>query len=77
MTGSTISDEALVTVAAIARRLASSRTGFLPDKAIDLIDEAASRVRINFGMSAPYRSSRKLEAEDGSKAIRRGRRTRP
>ena len=41
-----ISDEALRTAAHLASRFIADR--FLPDKAIDLIDEAASRVRINF-----------------------------
>ncbi len=40
----TISDEALSSAATLASRYISDR--FLPDKAIDLIDEAASRVRI-------------------------------
>lgn len=42
----TISDEALNTAATLASRYIPDR--FLPDKAIDLIDEAASRVRIKF-----------------------------
>jgi len=40
----TISDEALKTSAELAARYVSDR--FLPDKAIDLVDEASSRVRI-------------------------------
>jgi ATP-dependent Clp protease ATP-binding subunit ClpC len=40
----TISDEALVAAANLAARYIPDR--FLPDKAIDLVDEAASRVRI-------------------------------
>ena len=44
-----ISDEALQQAATLASRYIADR--FLPDKAIDLIDEAASRVRINY--SAP------------------------
>ncbi|MBI4285787.1 MAG: ATP-dependent Clp protease ATP-binding subunit [Chloroflexi bacterium] len=40
----TISDEALVSAGTLAARYIPDR--FLPDKAIDLIDEAASRVRI-------------------------------
>jgi ATP-dependent Clp protease ATP-binding subunit ClpC len=40
----TISDDALVTAANLAARYIPDR--FLPDKAIDLVDEAASRVRI-------------------------------
>ena len=42
-----ISDEAVTVAATLASRFITDR--FLPDKAIDLIDEAASRVRINFG----------------------------
>src|SRR5438067_2535835 len=45
-----ISDEALHAAAELADRYISDR--FLPDKAIDLIDEAASRLRIK-SMSAP------------------------
>ena len=41
-----ISDEALSAAASMASRFIADR--FLPDKAIDLMDEAASRVRINF-----------------------------
>ena len=41
----TISEEALAAAANMAARFISDRS--LPDKAIDLIDEAASRVRIN------------------------------
>ena len=41
-----ISDEALQVAANLASRFITDR--FLPDKAIDLIDEAASRVRIKF-----------------------------
>ena len=42
----TISDEALDSAAKLAARYIPDR--FLPDKAIDLIDEAASRVRIKY-----------------------------
>jgi ATP-dependent Clp protease ATP-binding subunit ClpC len=45
-----ISDEALQTAASLATRYIADR--FLPDKAIDLVDEASSRVRIKRG-SAP------------------------
>ncbi|MCH7785886.1 MAG: ATP-dependent Clp protease ATP-binding subunit [Chloroflexi bacterium] len=41
-----ISDNALKAAASLSSRFIADR--FLPDKAIDLIDEAASRVRINF-----------------------------
>jgi ATP-dependent Clp protease ATP-binding subunit ClpC len=45
-----ISDEALQTASTLATRYIADR--FLPDKAIDLVDEASSRVRIKRG-SAP------------------------
>ncbi|MBI2626988.1 MAG: AAA family ATPase [Parcubacteria group bacterium] len=41
-----ISDEALIAAAELSHRYISNR--FLPDKAIDLIDQAAARVRIQF-----------------------------
>ncbi|MDA1228658.1 MAG: ATP-dependent Clp protease ATP-binding subunit [Chloroflexi bacterium] len=41
-----ITDEAIRAAASMSSRFIADR--FLPDKAIDLIDEAASRVRINF-----------------------------
>jgi ATP-dependent Clp protease ATP-binding subunit ClpC len=45
----TISDEALKAAASLAARYISDR--FLPDKAIDLVDEASSRVRIRGGVT--------------------------
>ncbi|MCX6373013.1 MAG: ATP-dependent Clp protease ATP-binding subunit [Actinobacteria bacterium] len=54
-----ITDEALASAAELADRYISDR--FLPDKAIDLIDEAASRMRIRT-MTAPP-SYRELEEE--------------
>jgi len=54
-----ITDEAIVAAAELADRYISDR--FLPDKAIDLIDEAASRMRIRT-MTAPP-SYRELEEE--------------
>jgi ATP-dependent Clp protease ATP-binding subunit ClpC len=54
-----ISDEALASAAQLADRYISDR--FLPDKAIDLIDEAASRKRIQT-MTAPP-SYKELEEE--------------
>ncbi|HEY7934120.1 MAG TPA: ATP-dependent Clp protease ATP-binding subunit [Solirubrobacteraceae bacterium] len=54
-----ITDEALRAAGELADRYISDR--FLPDKAIDLIDEAASRMRIK-SMSAPP-SNRELEEE--------------
>src|SRR6202046_5335692 len=54
-----ITDEALQAAADLAYRYISDR--FLPDKAIDLIDEAASRMRIK-SMSAPP-ANREFEEE--------------
>ena len=54
-----ITDEALTSAAELADRYISDR--FLPDKAIDLVDEAASRMRIRT-MTAPP-SYRELEEE--------------
>ena len=45
--GVDITDGAIVTAANLSQRYIVDR--FLPDKAIDLIDEASSRVRIKFG----------------------------
>jgi ATP-dependent Clp protease ATP-binding subunit ClpC len=47
----TITDEALVAAAKLGDRYISDR--FLPDKAVDLIDEAASRVRLQATLSPP------------------------
>jgi ATP-dependent Clp protease ATP-binding subunit ClpC len=47
----TITDEALKVAAELASRYVSDR--FLPDKAIDLVDEAASRVRIRKSSTPP------------------------
>ena len=49
--GITITDGALTAAAKLAQRYIADR--FLPDKAIDLIDEAASRVRIRSAMAPP------------------------
>ncbi len=49
--GLTISDEALEAAAELASRYVPDR--FLPDKAIDLVDEAASRVRIKRSYAPP------------------------
>ncbi len=46
-----IDDEALTSAAELAHRYVSDR--FLPDKAIDLVDEAASRVRIKRSSTPP------------------------
>ncbi|MCL4534481.1 MAG: AAA family ATPase, partial [Bacteroidetes bacterium] len=47
----TISDEALTAAAELAARYITDR--YLPDKAIDLVDEAASRVRLKAWMAPP------------------------
>ena len=60
-----ISDEALRAAAELSSRYVSDR--FLPDKAIDLIDEAAARVRIRRHATPP--SVR--EVQSGLEAIRR------
>ncbi len=53
-----ISDEAIIQAAKLAHRYIADR--FLPDKAIDLIDEAASLVRImRGGVSRPVRTLQK------------------
>ncbi|MFC2041327.1 ATP-dependent Clp protease ATP-binding subunit [Chloroflexota bacterium] len=57
----TISDEALNSAAALAARYIPDR--FLPDKAIDLIDEAASRVRIKH-RTLPVSLKEAKQAED-------------
>jgi len=55
-----ITDEAIRAAATLASRFIPDR--FLPDKAIDLMDEAASRVRINF-TTAP------MSVSEASKAL--------
>ena len=54
-----ITDEALVAAAELADRYVTNR--FLPDKAIDLIDQAAARVRI--GTTSRPAALQELEAE--------------
>jgi ATP-dependent Clp protease ATP-binding subunit ClpC len=49
--GVKISDEAVIAASALSHRYVSDR--FLPDKAIDLIDEAASKLRIETVMYPP------------------------
>ncbi|MEK7693156.1 MAG: ATP-dependent Clp protease ATP-binding subunit, partial [Chloroflexota bacterium] len=58
----TIDDEALKAAAELASRYVSDR--FLPDKAIDLVDEASSRVRIRRSATPPSlkEASRGLES---------------
>ena len=55
-----IADDALRSAASLASRFIADR--FLPDKAIDLIDEASSRVRINY-------SSVPLSMKEASKLV--------
>ena len=63
--GLTITDEALEAAAELASRYVPDR--FLPDKAIDLIDEAASRVRIKRSYVAPALQ----DESDGLELLRR------
>lgn len=58
----TISDEALHSAAHLSHRYISDR--FLPDKAIDLIDEAGSRVRVMNSKLPPEVRDLKLELSD-------------
>ena len=55
----TITDEALVAAAKLGDRYIADR--FLPDKAVDLVDEAASRVRLQ--ASLPPKEIRDVETE--------------
>jgi ATP-dependent Clp protease ATP-binding subunit ClpC len=55
----TITDEALVAAAKLGDRYIADR--FLPDKAVDLVDEAASRVRLQ--ASLPPKEIRDIETE--------------
>ena len=67
----TITDQALVAAANMADRYISDR--FLPDKAIDLIDEAGSRLRLK-RMSTPpdlREIDQKLARRPGSEEVRR------
>jgi ATP-dependent Clp protease ATP-binding subunit ClpC len=61
----TISDEALIAAANLAARYVADR--FLPDKAIDVVDEAASRVRIRRSSAPPTLK----EASKGLESLRR------
>ena len=61
----TISDEALRAAAQLASRYISDR--FLPDKAIDLVDEASSRVRIKRSATPPSLK----EAQRGLESLRK------
>ena len=60
--GVRITDSALVAAAALSDRYITSR--FLPDKAIDLVDEAASRLRMEI-------DSRPVEVDEVERLVRR------
>src|SRR5690606_15580485 len=60
--GVRITDGALVAAATLSDRYISDR--FLPDKAIDLVDEAASRLRMEI-------DSRPVEVDEIERAVRR------
>jgi ATP-dependent Clp protease ATP-binding subunit ClpC len=64
-----ISSEAVAVAAELAARYVSDR--FLPDKAIDLVDEAASRVRIKHSFTPPSLK----EAMKGLESLRREKET--
>ncbi len=55
----TITDEALVAASRLANRYITDR--FLPDKAIDLIDEASSRVRLQYALPPNDLRQKKIE----------------
>jgi ATP-dependent Clp protease ATP-binding subunit ClpC len=54
-----ITDEALIASSRLASRYITDR--YLPDKAIDLIDEAASRVRLQYSLPPPDLREAKME----------------
>jgi ATP-dependent Clp protease ATP-binding subunit ClpB len=60
--GVRITDAAIVAAAALSDRYVTAR--FLPDKAIDLVDEAASRLRMEI-------DSRPVEVDEVERAVRR------
>ncbi len=72
--GIKISDEAIQAAAELSARYISDR--FLPDKAIDLIDEAASKLRIDTYNMPPQPEALRREItqliEQGEEAARRG-----
>lgn len=59
--GVTMSDEVIEDTVNLADRYVSE--GFMPDKAIDVIDEASSKVRVKNGVLAP--ESRRIQREIG------------
>lgn len=62
-----ITDDALVAAAQLADRYITDR--FLPDKAIDLIDEAASRVRLQYALPPPELRQAKAKLVEIQKEI--------
>ena len=56
ITACAIVDDAVIAAAKLSHRYITDR--HLPDKAIDLVDEAASRVRLRYGLRPPVRSAR-------------------
>ena len=59
--GVTLSDEALDAAVKLSRRYISDR--FLPDKAIDLIDEASARKQLGFYRSSGVQAQEELQAQ--------------
>src|SRR4029077_16190250 len=55
----TVSDEVLEDIVSLAKRYVNDR--FMPDKAIDLLDEAAASLRVEKGKTSP--EVRKLQKE--------------
>ena len=74
--GVTIADSALVAAAMLSDRYITGRQ--LPDKAIDLVDEAASRLRMEIesspGRDRPAPARRRPDEDGGARARARGRR---
>ncbi len=62
-----ITDEALVAASRLANRYITDR--FLPDKAIDLIDEAASRVRLQYALPPADLRQAKIELNSVTKEL--------
>ena len=67
--GVRIQDSAIIAAATLSQRYIADR--FLPDKAIDLIDEAASRLRIEIDSDADSRSTRWSAASSSSRSSSR------
>jgi ATP-dependent Clp protease ATP-binding subunit ClpC len=62
-----ISDEALTTAARLSDRYITDRA--LPDKAIDLVDEASSRVRLQYALPPPDLIEAKVHREEIRKRL--------